>query len=154
MFWKICEKKNFVFKWFFDKFETILLHKFSVLIYLRKVFEKCSKTENNVFKWISSNFELFFYSDFLFLFIQEDFLRNLWTLKIFQVLSSYFVTQAIFRSYSLTKIFGKFMKRENTAFKWFFYNFSLCFYPDFSFLDIHTNILKFFENINYYIWNN
>ena len=49
---------------------------------LLKFFEKFMKTENIVFKWFLSNFNVFCSSDFLFLNIRKNFLKNLWKLKI------------------------------------------------------------------------
>ena len=44
---------------------------------LLKFFEKFMKTENIVFKWFLSNFNVFCSSDFLFLNIRKNFLKNL-----------------------------------------------------------------------------
>ena len=98
-----------------------------------------------------SNFNLFCYSDFPFLYINENVLKNL---SNFRVISSCFVTQ-LFPSYIFIKFFWKIYETKFPSYIfikcfWKIYenktlylsNFKLFYYSDFPLLYIHENLWK------------
>ena len=111
------------------------------------MFWKIYESKNIYLSNFLSNFKLFCYSSFPFLYIQGDFLKNLWKQKVLSlsdILSNFklFCGSYSAFSYISTKSYWRIYENKSIMLKQFLSNFKLFCYSNFLFLYIHENILK------------